>query len=652
MTARLRGCLLALAMAAAACSSSQGSSRDLALDGLTIVSVQPAGIVPGSEVTIEGRSLVEEPWGKSYLQLDGVVTGSAGTVEVHAAIIPAQFVDYDHLKIDVDGETFAALGADDGHFEGEARIVVDSGVDSDRHASEPIAIELDFSQTLTPSLGSLQKPSVTFLNSEAIISGSGFLLGGNEGATVALIEGLFETESGGFNEIGPIVVELKPTNPFSRDEAIMRLSPAITGIEPGYFVGTVVLQNQHLGGDEVDGLGLEELDYDLVETTVFGVSTAEVSLGQYMLIEGGGFVEDGGTTVRVEGSFTPDGASEAIPIADLIELVPQFVDGQTLRYVLNELDLPIDLRTDSGLFEGELIPILSYDGVEVEGSSGPFSIRIAPVKQVVYLRFTPNFVEALRAFGLRAAENKIRDRVVAVVQRDYRTINLEVRTDRPDDFALYAEVDIGGKDPHDLGLLGYDNTPGKDVNNLRLHDRLGGVNAQTQYDGYPGYGGVFVESLFAFSKHPISGVAGVPSADGLFDDIFDPFRPDDGGEPLRAADLQGGINVDIDASQCPATSREKQVECAVFVLGNLVGTTLSHEIGHSLGLANPYGSAFHNPFDEPNRLMDGGGDRPFTERAQLLGDGPGLFCQDEYEYLREILRTDETADPQPRPGCF
>ena len=50
-------------------------------------------------------------------------------------------------------------------------------------------------------------------------------------------------------------------------------------------------------------------------------------------------------------------------------------------------------------------------------------------------------------------------------------------------------------DPNGLGLFGYDNTPGKDDGNTRLYDKLGGLNAQTQQDGYPGYGGVFLESI-------------------------------------------------------------------------------------------------------------------------------------------------------------
>ena len=644
----IAGALLLLGCGAA---GDKGDGRDPALEGLALVSVQPEVIVPGTAMLIEGRSFVEEPWGISHLQLDGTYTFEGGSEPVDALLVPSRFVDFDHLTVDVDGELFAALGADEGTFTGTARVVVDSGVDDGRYRSEPLEVTLEFRSALVPMATELTVPSLVFVNSQISVTGSGLLLGGNEGETIATIEGLFEDEEGVLEEIGPLDVPVESTA-YSRNSGVLVLPPELAGVNAGTFVGTVALSNDHLAGERVPGATQLDLDFDLLETTLFAVSPSSVSLGQYMNLHGGGFLDQMRTTVRLSGTFTAVGSSEPMPLGELIEVVPEFVDGGTLRYVVNDEDLPIDLRTQTGVFEGELIPIIDYEGIELEGSSVPFEIQIAAVKQVVYLKFTNNFVEALRNFGLRGAEQRIRDRVVAVVERDYATINLEVRTEAPEDFALYAEVEIGGQDPQGLGLLGYDNTPGKDVGNMRLYDRLGGVNAQTQHDGYPGYGGVFVDSLFAFSKHPIPGIQSVPASDRLFDEVFDPFRPDRGGRPVRAVDLQGGIELDVDTSQCPAATREQQLACATVVLGNLIGTTLSHEIGHSLGLANPYGASFHNPFDEPNRLMDGGGSRPFTERAQLMGDGPGLFCDEEYDYLREILPTNAAADPQDRPTCF
>ncbi|HET6611883.1 MAG TPA: hypothetical protein VFG83_07850, partial [Kofleriaceae bacterium] len=121
--------------------------------------------------------------------------------------------------------------------------------------------------------------------------------------------------------------------------------------------------------------------------------------------------------------------------------------------------------------------------------------------------------------------------------------------------------------------------------------------------------------------------------------------------PVRAADVAGGVPVLDSGDGCPAGDRPAQLGCAIWVLGSLIGTTASHELGHSLGLANPYGDTFHNAGDGKNRLMDAGNARPFAERAELFGEGPGRFCDTAYAYLRDILPTGEPADPIPRPKC-
>jgi hypothetical protein len=307
-------------------------------------------------------------------------------------------------------------------------------------------------------------------------------------------------------------------------------------------------------------------------------------------------------------------------------------------------------RNSTGAFTGTVTPIVSFGDDEVTGAPLDLSVRLAPVVQVVYLNFTAPYVSSLQHFGLRAADEQIRQRVIDVVKRDYGTINIDVRTEPPTDFSLYAEVEVGGRDPNDLGLLGYDNTPGKDVGNVRLHDRIGGVNATTQADGFPGYGGVFVESLFAFSEHPGDFVPEPQAPDPLFDEVFDPLRPDRDGEAAQT-DEAADIEVPSDGAACPSDDRRDRIECAVWVLGSLIGTTVSHELGHSLGLANPAGADVHIVTDQPNRLMEAGGGRTFRERAELEGEGPGMFCDEEYVYLRTILPRDEPDDPTARPGC-
>ncbi len=61
--------------------------------------------------------------------------------------------------------------------------------------------------------------------------------------------------------------------------------------------------------------------------------------------------------------------------------------------------------------------------------------------------------------------------------------------------------------------------------------------------------------------------------------------------------------------------------------------------GHSLGLAQPFGSrnAFHNTTPIDGCLMDSGQNRPLEERG-LLGDNPGTrYCGENLEYLQDIL---------------
>jgi hypothetical protein len=49
--------------------------------------------------------------------------------------------------------------------------------------------------------------------------------------------------------------------------------------------------------------------------------------------------------------------------------------------------------------------------------------------------------------------------------------------------------------------------------------------------------------------------------------------------------------------------------------------------------------------------MDAGEARPFLERAQLMGQGPAVFCDDEYAYLRRILPSSAPASAVARPSC-
>jgi hypothetical protein len=641
----MRNLPLVLAVALGACASS--TAPDPGLEGLSISKVAPGTIIPGSKIVVTGASFVDEQWGTGVLRL----VGRAGGSSVDESW-PAKFVDFSTLTVTVDGAKIDKLGGNT-DFDGDIFVEFVAESDGNTYTTGKLTQGLKFRKSLTPTPTGIVD-GLIFVNEQIQVDGDGFLLGGDEGTTYARMTGCYTLTS--TTTCAPITqqeIPLQPRTELSRSQASFPFSPKIAGIRPGSFTGKVTIVNKHAGGMEVAADAID-VGYDVVASQVFSTDPPAASLGQYVFVHGGGFVggESGALTeLELTGQFNKTGMA---PVPVTMYLIPEFVQGDLVRYVLNtddELGSALDLRTDTGQFTGKITPIIHYGGATVRGAEKNMSFEIAPVKQVVYLEFTPSYVEGLRDFGLRAVDAKIRERIVTVLNRIYEGVNVEVRTTVPTDFALYELVTLTGSDPNNMGLFGYDNSPGKDNGNLRLYDKLGGVNATTQQDGYPGFGGVFLRSLMGFSKHPGSFAMSVPGADATFDKIFDPFRADLDGTPVTSSDLSNFSTISNGAS-CPASDRVGRVQCAVYVLGNLIGGTLGHEIGHSLGLANPYAEGFHNSGDAPARLMDSGGDRPFPERAELMGTKPGVFCDEEYDYLRQILPKDIAPPAVERPTCY
>jgi hypothetical protein len=443
---------------------------------------------------------VDDPWGTSRLRLRGQreVAGELSELDIE---LPTTFVDDRTMEIAIDPQAFDELGGDGAELDALADVRVTSKVDGLDYRTTTTELQLALRGSLSPRIDAFPSSGVIFPNEPLEITGSGLLLRG-EGETVAVVEGCFAT--GGVDPctaVGPVEVPVTATDPFDRTKGLFAFAPQIAGIEPGRFEGTVMLRNRHLDGTQESSPPVA-CTYDIQAPIIYGASTDTASLGQYVVITGGGFVGggNGDTLLSFAGTFVSDNTGDSIEIDEV--LLPEFVDGHTIRYVVNESDglgQAIDLRYDSGTFTGTLTPRIAWQESEVVGDTSPIVFRLTTVRQIVYVHFLPSYVESLRAFGLRAVDQRIRERVIDVIERDFVTLGLEVRTEPPEDFALYAQVDITGPDPNGLGLLGYDNTNGKDTENQRLYDRIGGANALTQQDGYPGYGGVFIESLFGYS---------------------------------------------------------------------------------------------------------------------------------------------------------
>ncbi len=646
----MRRALAACAALLCACGPSS-SGRDTGLDAFELTDVAPGLVLPGTKLVLSGTSFVDHDLGASRLAFDGFLAQAPVRFTV-----PATYASSTRLEVAADQAFIDAVGGRlEGTLAGTFAVEVRSEVDAAVHRTPGVSTSLELRSESTPQLGRIVD-GVTWVNQPIEVDGAGFLLGGKEGTLSVRLVGCFQPD--GQPDCGPpidVTLPATPAGELDRTRASFGYGTQISGIGPGHFSGQAALLNQHAGGLVLTS-SVANVAFDVQRPRITGASTTGASLGQYVLVDGGGFVggsDDESTVLSLVGTFV-DRQGLTVPL-DLV-LIPEFVSGPRLRYVLDENDplgKLVDLRKRAGTISGTVQATVQKGATKLAGDPIPVTLQILPIKQVIYVDFK-NYYTSLHYFGLRAADDLVRRRVIATTRRIFSTVNVEFRDAVPTDFAVYSTVDISGPDPSGRGDFGYDNTPGKDVANVRLFDRIGGVNATTQADGYAGFGGIFTESFFAFSAHP-NGLAKQGDVAPLFDEIFDPFRPDVDGSEVTASELAALAPPELTSGDgCPAAhdDRRMQIACAVWTLGSLVGSTMAHEVGHSLGLADPYGppKSYHNNGDLPDRLMEVGPARPFDERA-ILGAGPAEFCQTEYEYLRDILRSDDAATTIARQPC-
>ncbi len=657
--------LAACSLGGAGCPArAREGTRDTGLLGLSLTKLAPQTLLRGSHVSLTGRSFVDSELGTAELVLSGTLDDVPFDMRR-----PAAYVNSSELGLEIDDDFLAELGGaptTQRAFQGTATIEYLSTVDGQRHRSAALPIALAFQKSLDPDVFAVGD-GVIYVNQPILVDGNRLLLGTGEGKTEAVLAGCFTPAAS--STCGSSTTKrlpVTPLDPTDRTRGSFVYSSTVSGIGPGSFAGKLHLENTHKDGTIEKSPDLN-VTFDVQPPTLDSASTTAASLGQYVVLQGGGFVggnTDESTTLELVGTFTPD-TGDPLPL-DLV-LVPEFRSGLELRYVLDDRDALgelIDLRKTTGTIAGTVQVVVEQGGTTVRSAKVPVQLSILSIKQVVYIRFLDEYVSALRRFGLRAADPLIQNRVLTVAARDYEGVNIEFRTEVPDDFAVYSQVDISGLDPSGGHSFGFDNTPGKDTDNQRLYDRIGGVNAVTQQnDGVAGYGGVFLDSFFLFSTRPPDPLYdNIRKSDlwqqmrvELFDELFDPFRADRGGAELTAVEIEALQPPTLTSGEsCPAAKGDRRMAaaCAIFAFGNLIGTTMTHEIGHSLGLADPYGSSFHDPGDQPNRLMDSGGSRSFNERVELNGEGPSVFCDDEYDYLRKTLPSLVAPPDVTRPNCF
>ena len=597
----------------AACGAGSGDDG-VDQNALTILGMNaPEPVLPGTILGLSARGLTD--------------VGSTALVLARGdriVVIPAAASDGFEAQFPIDENAFSVFGIG----EHVLSVRVRSGGDE----SPAWSWIVTFSDNVPARIDRMPAGTVSW-GQELVVSGGGFLYP-SEGTSRLAIEGSFRREDG---STVPVTTsyELVPIESSNRDRAGFRFEPNFGPTDAGELRGTAQVRNVLTGGQ--NGQSNEvTVALDVRPASVLDISPREYSVGQVFEIVGTGFVSpsQGSIAVTLVGTLTGDQGAVAIDV----ELEPVWINDGRLRITSDPIvDEAEGVLIDSwfarewGTFEGELIVTID-SGPEVY-STVPLliSLELERQRQVVVLEYLRGFDSSLDRFGLGSASDEVRAAVRSRVRGIFEGLRVDILDEAPSDISpnVVSVVEVGGPDPNGLGLLGYDSSPGKDVGNLRLGDRIGGASAETQSDGAAGYGGVFIESYLYWSSDPGFGGSrpeGAPFEDPLFDPIFDPLRE-------SQATLQE-VNGDSLDPQRVAIVAE-----AIRALGSVIGETVAHEVGHSLGLADPLGPAtsFHNAFGEDGCLMDGGVDRPLGERAGLPAFAATHFCGDSASYLSDLL---------------
>ena len=629
MTRRSSIVVLALGFWALACRGATGDS-----DPLLLASVTPSTILPGTDLVLVGRGFRNTDTLK--VRLAGAA--AKGPLEIELA---ATFDHEERLRARVSEALVASAG--EGTFSGSIEL---SRVRGGESSTVSIATQLVVERHLTPSLTALS-PGDAYLGDALRLDGEGFLLGGHESVPEGGAEGQLELVAAGEfrgdrSGVRDMTGSSLPVIARTRTEAAYVLVPDWLGLDTGEFEGTFTPVNRHGDGTVIEGAPLP-VRLTVLPTALASLGAAEASRGQKLTVNGHGFVEDAPsglvTLLRFRGYFSPADESQHWMDVTLPIRVQGADKGVLVLDPRRSGDRLEGFGSEPGWFEGTVTPVVQNNVGELEGAAWSGNFRVLPVRQVVHLKYTPQFTEALRLFGLRNVEREVKDRVLEVVRRDYSGANVEFREEAPDDFALYTTMELTGDDPNDADLFGLDNTDGKDDGNLRLDDYIGSANADQASAGAYAYGGVFLATFLRFSPNVCrkveEGVARYrscsngsqfPMRTARFDAVFAPFAPLLGGSEASEDEWRSG-------------PRKPSLQEAVRVIGSLAGNTVTHELGHSLGLARDVGSdGVHNSGYVAGLIMNPGAARPFEERAELDGLGPARWSPGDRAYLMDVLR--------------
>jgi len=332
-----------------------------------------------------------------------------------------------------------------------------------------------------------------------------------------------------------------------------------------------------------------------------------------------------------------------------------------------------------GLYEGLIAIRADWTDPDGRRSEDWRRLRIRSVlggppigaRQVIHFDFgvdldgdgRPDFQQDLEAFGLastdrpdlaRLVADRIAARALARVEAAYDDRLDPNRTGLPSDpvtvqFRLDAQpgpyvtrICVGGEDPTHSDTVGH----------VRF-DRTNQDRSSIECGEDP-VAGIFPRAMRAYRDDP------------LFRKTFGPFLPERQGDPIGslpedarwlAQATPPGSSPDADESD-----RRAQIDEAIAVFGDALGSILAHEAGHALGLVaegkpdvglfgGSRGEAYAHNLDVDGHppatawLMNDGRSLQFEQLAGKGPNGPLRFRALNYAYLRDSL---VLADPKGR----
>ena len=229
---RIRELLAALVLLAsfASCEGNVSSGPSYVFADPELKSLSPGVLLPGTRIVLQGKAFVPADVGQSALRLAGTFNGR----EVSDLVLPATFLDYDRMEAQLTAEVAGRLPEADGTFIATAELEVKNSADLLTHTSAKLFITLEIRSTLDPRLDVVQE-GVVFINNLIAVEGEGFLLGGDEGQTSAVVQGCYQ-RSGSTTcvAVGPTEVTAQPDPdlPFSRQRAYSRSARGSPGSSP------------------------------------------------------------------------------------------------------------------------------------------------------------------------------------------------------------------------------------------------------------------------------------------------------------------------------------------------------------------------------------------------------------------------------------